>query len=180
MPEASQAYLVFARTLLPELTNWEQYPLWHLHTVRGFWLLLLPGFPVLADSLTLLINLIGLFTFAGLYPKIHLNPVLLYATAICLTIWLTPHAMIYDWVILAIPGLLIWQHLAEARSRWRAVFIIIWIVTLVSGPLTFGQLQIIPASLQISVPVLAFAFFQILSGLGFSFTNGNNQQALKN
>jgi hypothetical protein len=160
LPEASRAYVEFARTILPDLPNWQDFPLWHLHTLRGFWRLLLPQQAALADLLTLVLWVGGLWGFARFWQRCREHKALLFAAAICLTFWLTPHAMIYDWLLLLIPAVLLWQEVPQWRERWRALYALVWLATFFSGPLTYVQLQHFPVAVQLSVPVLAVVFYQ--------------------
>lgn len=173
LPEASAGYLVFARTVLPDLTRWLDFPLWNLHTLRGFWQLLLPGTGRVPDVLTALSALAGLGGFVLLWLRWRGRRPVLYAGAIALTWWLTPHAMIYDLVILLIPACLLWQELPEHRDVWRPVFAIGWFGTLLSVPLSSLQNLALPIVVQVSVPVLCFCLYlawrQVLNGIGFRF-----------
>jgi alpha-1,2-mannosyltransferase len=76
---------------------------------------------------------------------------------VVLTIWLTPHAMIYDWALLLIPAVLLWEHQPEARHQWTVVFAAIWLATFVSAPLTVLQLQLAQRAAQVTVPILVAA-----------------------
>ena len=153
MPEASQAYITLARDFLPGLIYGEQFPLWHLDSLRGFWILLFPGNQWLAEGLSLILSLMGVVAFILFWQKNRKEPGLLFAGVICLTIWITPHAMIYDWTILLIPALILWQARMGLQPLWKVLFAIIWVATLLSGPLTFGQLEVLPFAIQISVPL---------------------------
>ena len=81
--------------------------------------------------------------------------------AICLTIWITPHAMIYDLSILLIPAMLLWQARPRLRMIWRPLFALIWIVTLLSGPLTFAEKNYFNLAIQLSIPVLFLVYYII-------------------
>ncbi|HQE93093.1 MAG TPA: glycosyltransferase family 87 protein [Anaerolineae bacterium] len=153
LPDASRAYLDFSRNVLPGLPGWQTFPLWHLHTVRGFWRLLLPGAPRVADGLTLLVSVVGVAGFAVLWRQRRADQDVLFAAAICLTLWLTPHAMVYDWAILLVPALLLWRAQPDMRGKLRAVYALLWIALLLSGPLTVMQLRVWPLAVQISIPV---------------------------
>jgi alpha-1,2-mannosyltransferase len=86
---------------------------------------------------------------------------LLFASSIYLTIWITPHAMIYDWSILLIPAILLWQTYPQLQYFWTPAFSLIWIATFLSGPLTVLQLKILPIAIQISIPVIAWVYLAI-------------------
>lgn len=154
MPGASRAYLELAREFLPRLISSEQFPIWHLHSLRGFWLLLLPGHVSLAEGISLILSIAGIVAFFYFWRRNRKLPDTLFATAICLTIWISPHAMIYDWSILLIPAVLLWQTHPEMRNLWKPLFASIWIATFISGPLTYIQLKFIPIAIQISIPIL--------------------------
>ncbi len=152
MPEASWAYVDFALTVLPNLPAWQEFPLWQLHTVRGFWRLLLPGMWPLADGLALLISAVGLWGCVRLW-RWQRTPKLRYATAICLTLWLTPHAMIYDWAVLLIPAVLFWQTLPARRDALRVWYALLWALTFLGGPLNYALWQQFGVAFQATVPV---------------------------
>jgi len=157
LPEASVAYLAFARTVLADLPHWHEFPLWNLHTVRGFWQLLLPTTPTLADVLTISCALAGLAGFVMIWRRFRRQKRLLFAFSICLTWWLTPHAMIYDLAILLIPGALLWLDRPSWRASLVAVFGFAWLATLLSPLFTLFQQKLMPFALQISVPVLVYS-----------------------
>jgi hypothetical protein len=84
------------------------------------------------------------------------QPAALFAGAICATLWISPHAMIYDWAILLAPAVLLWEALPAQRAEWQWLYALIWLVTFVGGPLTLAQLRWLPGALQISVPVFLY------------------------
>lgn len=161
LPEASWAYVDFARTVLPDLPTWQAFPIWHLHTVRGFWRLLLPAWPLVGDGLTLIAAGIGVGAFVRWERRFRPQPALTFAAALVLTLWLTPHAMIYDWTLLLAPALLLWEQLPQYRERWRAVFALVWMAAFFSGPLAYVQLRVLPVAVQVSVPLLAYALVRV-------------------
>lgn len=158
MPDASKAYINLARDFLPGLIYGDQFPLWHLHSLRGFWIMLFPGRVWLAEGLSLLLSVIGIAAYFFFWRANRKEPDLVFAAAICLTIWITPHAMIYDWSILLIPAVLFWQARPGLQILWKPLFALIWIATFISGPLTYTQLKILPIAIQVSLPVLFLVY----------------------
>jgi len=114
----------------------------------------LPERPRLADVLTGVMAIWGIVAFGRFRKRYLEDRALLGAGATCLTLWLTPHAMIYDWALLLVPAVVLWQRLPDLHEGWRIMFAAIWLATLVSGPLTLLQLRFLPCALQVSVPVL--------------------------
>lgn len=163
LPAASKAYLEFSRNVFPTLINWKEFPLWHAHTSRAFWLLLLPAHPGLAEVFSLTLSAIGVFFFILFWRYHRLDTPLLFAGAISLTLWITPHAMIYDWTLLLIPAAILWENKPQLRDVWKVLFSVIWVAALTSGPLTYIQLGNLPIAIQISVPILAFVLISAYS-----------------
>ncbi len=159
LPEASRAYINFVRAVLPGWQTQQGFPLYHLHTVRGFWLLLLPQDNNWANLLYIICAGVGALGFVRFWRQNRDRRELLFAGIMCLTLWTSPHAMIYDWTILLIPAVLLWQELPHLRAGWKVLYGVIWLATFVSGLLTFAQLQRLPFAVQISVP----AFLLVVS-----------------
>ena len=105
LPDASRAYINLARNFLPGMIYQDQFPLLHLHSLRGFWILIFPGNRWLAEGLSIIFSIFGVVAFYFYWRKNRNQTDLLFAGTICLTIWITPHAMIYDWSILLIPAI---------------------------------------------------------------------------
>jgi hypothetical protein len=96
-----------------------------------------------------------------LWKKNKTNYDLLFAGAICLTIWISPHAMIYDWSLLLIPAILLWQ-IPYNHEFIRPLFIAIWISTFIGDSLTRLQLHYFPIAIQINIPILFMVCFTFL------------------
>lgn len=154
LPQASEAYVVFSRTVLPDVAGWRNFPIWHLHTVRGFFRILLGRNQLtIADALYLFTSA-ALVYFALRFVRRHSQqrePQ--FSAAILLTIAVSPHAFIYDWSILLIPAILLWRSFPSQRDILLLTFAALWLAAFISGPLTLVQLKFSPIALQISVPV---------------------------
>ena len=165
LPESSRLYMELSHKVLPNIARLEGFPIWHAHTPRAFWLLLMPGIPALSEALALLSTGTGIVVFILFWRKLRCEPALLFAGAVCLTLWITPHAMIYDWSILLIPAVLLWDKRPACRRLWKVLFSLIWLATFLSGPLTHAQLKILPFAVQVSIPALLFAFYNTYRNL---------------
>ena len=158
LPDASRAYVQLSRDFLPTMIYLQQFPLIHMHSLRGFFALLLAGNRWLTEGLSMILSIAGVVAFYFLWRKHRDRADLLFAAVICLTLWITPHAMIYDWSILIIPAVLLIRALPSMSSLWRVIFAVIWIATFISTPITVAQQKILPVAIQISVPVLFFVY----------------------
>jgi alpha-1,2-mannosyltransferase len=158
MPDASRAYIDLARNFLPNMMYMDQFPIWHLLSLRGFWTMLFPGVHWLSEGLSLLFSIAGIMIYILFWQKHRNNKSLIFASAICLTIWITPHAMVYDWSILVIPAILFWQAFPNLKPFLKTMYALIWIAVFLSTPLTLAQLQILPFAVQIAIPILFLVF----------------------
>ena len=161
LPDASRAYVQLSRSFLPGMIYQEQFPLIHMHSLRGFFALLSAGNRWLTEGLSMLLSILGVAAFYFFWRDQRQHADVLFAAVICLTLWITPHAMIYDWSILIIPAILLLRAIPAMKSLWRSIFALIWIASFLSTPLTMAQLKILPVAIQISVPVLFFVYLMI-------------------
>jgi hypothetical protein len=153
LPEASRSYFSLSYNFIPSFINQESFPIWHSQTTRGFWLLLLPGKTALAEVLALLLAAGGIAALVIFRGRHRFQKPLLFSAAICTTLWITPHAMIYDWALLLIPAVLLWKSGSLNQDLLRLLIAVIWIVSLISVPLTLLQLELMSRAVQISIPV---------------------------
>jgi hypothetical protein len=157
MPEATWEYITYTQKIAANLMTVEGFPIWNAHAGQAFWLAIFPGETTLAQALHWVGALAGVIAFYRFWRVQRENPNLLFGAAICLTIWITPYLMIYDWVLLTIPAVLVWQSYPALQPRWRVIFAFLWIVMLFSSVLTFLQWNALGRAVQISVPALAIA-----------------------
>jgi len=156
LPDATIDYFRLAKEFLPNMIYSHQFPLYHLHALRGFLLLLFSGKQTFIEIMALLFSVSATGFFIRFVLTQRERLALCFAAAITFTILVTPHAMIYDWALLLVPAILLRKEFPEHKSYWKVIFTIIWLLTLLSGPLTYLQLQILPVALQISVPGFIF------------------------
>lgn len=165
LPSASQAFITYTLNTLPTFFASQDFPIWHDHVLRAFWLLLFPSHNSLAEILALLFSGLGIYYFYRLWRVNRQDKALLYGAATCLTIWITPHAMIYDWALLVIPAILFWKSRPDLRGLWKPLYVILWATTLISGSLTYGQRLVLPFAIQISIPIYALALITTVHAL---------------
>lgn len=161
LPDATWAYLGFAGSIYPDLPAWKEFPLWHLHSLRGFWRLLLPPWPRLADALAALCALAGGILVLRFWRR-QREKALRFAMAVPLTLWLTPHAMVYDWAILVLPAVMLWEAYPTARESLREIYTGIWIAMFFSTPLVWLTRTALGVALMPTLPALAWGGWRIM------------------
>jgi alpha-1,2-mannosyltransferase len=155
MPEASYQYIFYTQKIAANLMIVEGFPIWNAHAVQAFWLALFPGQKMLAQLLYAICAITGLLYWLKFWRKEPENTVLQFGAAVCLTVWVTPYMMIYDWVLLLVPAVLFWHARDSAHDELLVVYAILWIVQFFSSVLTFLQWNALGWAIQISIPSLA-------------------------
>jgi alpha-1,2-mannosyltransferase len=161
MPEATMYYITYIQSISTNLMNLEGFPMWNAASTQSFWLALLPNFKVLSQILYGVCAAGGLWFFIRLWKANQGNIAILFACNICLTIWLTPYLMIYDWALLIIPAVLLWNYRENLHPHLRAIYALLWVITFFSSALTFVQLRAFGFAIQIGVIVLLYAYIAI-------------------
>ncbi len=83
-----------------------------------FWRELLIGAEWLVMPLWLLSAAVGVVVFRWFVRRTDGQWALHLAAAVLLTPWLAPHLLIYDWMILFVPVVVVWTAVPERREQW--------------------------------------------------------------
>ena len=83
-----------------------------------FWRELLIGAEWLVMPLWLATAMVGVVAFRAFVRRTAGEESLHLAAAIALTPWLSPHLLIYDWMILFVPAVIVWSLVPQRRDRW--------------------------------------------------------------
>lgn len=162
LPEASRAYIELSRTTLPNIASTDGAALWLFNSVRSFFQLLLPGMEVMAGVLTGAVSLAALIGFIRLWKAYRQDPAVLYAGAVLITMILTPHALVYEWAILIVPAVLLWNARPADRDFLKSPYALLWLITLTGTAVTKVQLDMdLPITVNPSVPALLAACYLI-------------------
>jgi hypothetical protein len=163
MPEATLLYLTYTQRIASNLMIVKGFPIWNAHSVQSFWLGLFPNQIGLAQILHAIFAIIGIWLFYRYWCLKRHDLPLMFAASICLTVWVTPYIMIYDWVLLLIPAIIFWRHLPEQRVYLKALNATLWIALFISSVLTFVQWTYLERAIQISIPVLAVVLLSFIN-----------------
>jgi len=140
---------------LPDIAAYDRFEFYNLHTPRGF-SYLLTGDKRIGD----VFGLVGLLLAVAWLVRFRLrhggDARLVFAAAVLATLWGSPHTMTYEWALLIIPAVVLWDTQVELRGEWLALFAVAWVALFVSTPLTKAQLGLFGHAIQTSVPVLAW------------------------
>jgi alpha-1,2-mannosyltransferase len=151
IPDASDA---FVKTLRAN-AGWAEFGPWNVMNPKAFFALLLPG---LSEAYWLLA--VGC-SFAGISIAWHVKqktgaPVaVMFPVAVFLSLWASPHALVYEWALVIAVGVVLWEKLPDSRDVWLCLFALAWVGLAISTALAKSQMAAKwPAVIQIGVPVL--------------------------
>ena len=83
-----------------------------------FWRELLIGAEWLVMPLWLATAVVGVAAFRWFVRRTEGRWAMHLAGAVALTPWLAPHLLIYDWMILFVPAVIVWTAVPEQREQW--------------------------------------------------------------
>jgi hypothetical protein len=81
----------------------------------------------------------------------------MFSAAVAWLVLTIPYLMIYDWTLLLVPVVLLWENVSHLRPQWQATYAFLWVITFISSVLTFVMLRFLPFAVQISIPALFLA-----------------------
>lgn len=141
---------------------------WNKQSPRAFWTLLLPG----ADP-----KLIWALTLASILPAVALAwwvarrtgaPVaVMFPVAVFLSLWASPHTLIYEWTLLVPAAVVLWERFPGRREAWLCLFTLAWAALAASTPLAKVQIDYLhpPAVIQLAVPVMGLVGWLVVREL---------------
>jgi hypothetical protein len=131
-------------------------------TVTAFFALSLPGAPLAARLLTTLTGLGAVITFGLVHRRLRLRTVRspvridrgLFACATLLTLWLAPHAHLYEWTLLLLPAILFWRDRGSADETLRRTFALTALLAPLCVRLARAQLGAMGMAIHPALPIL--------------------------
>lgn len=165
LPEASWAFVASLQANL----GYGGEKGWNKESPRALWSLLFPE----ADS-----SLIWALTLAAVLPVIGAAAVLsrrtgapvavMFPVAVFLSLWASPHTLIYEWALLIPSAIVLWERFPEQRHVWLCLFVVAWVALAASTPLAKVQIDYLklPRVLQVAVPVMGLIGWLVVRELG--------------
>jgi alpha-1,2-mannosyltransferase len=146
---------------LPEIARYDAFHFYNLHNPKAFFTLWTYDDKKAGNLLGLEFLLAASAGFVLFWRRHRDNLPIMFAAAVFLTLWASPHTMIYEWTLVLIPAVLLWDRVPERRDDWRVIFAVAWIVLFVSTPLAkfLFEWTMFPETgagwaVQLSVPVM--------------------------
>jgi hypothetical protein len=139
-------------------------------TPTAFFALALPGAPLAARLLATSTGLLAVITFGLTHRRLRLRtqrtPVRidrgLFASATLLTLWLAPHAHLYEWTLLLLPAILFWKDRGSPDETLRRTFALTALMAPLCVRLARAQLGWIGMAIHPAVPILLLGSIVVL------------------
>ena len=165
IPEASWAFVESLRANVGYSGENE----WNLHSPRKFWDILFPAVPATVRLiLTLVCAAAALGGVVWLRYRTGGPLVVMFPAAVFVTLWVSPHTLIYEWALLVTAAVVLWDRLPAHRDTWLTWFTVAWLALTVSTTATLVQKRYLelPVLFQLSIPVLAVVGVRLFRALG--------------
>lgn len=154
VPDSSRAFVL----ALPDIARFAEFGLWNVVNPKTFFALLLPGMADIAPALAVLCALAGV-ALARQVKKATGGAVgAMFPVAVFLSLWASPHALVYEWALLVAAAVVLWERFPDSRDAWTVVFALAWLALAVTVPLAKMQTTAAwPVAVQVGVPLLGWA-----------------------
>lgn len=165
LPEASQAFV----NSLQKNLGYGGEKGWNKESPRAFWALLLPdASSTVILGLTIASVLPILFATLRMAKRTGAPIAVMFPTAVFLTLWASPHTLIYEWAQLVPAAIVLWERVPEKRDAWLVLFTAAWLVLAASTPLTKVQIDYmnLPGVVQIAIPVMGLIGWLVIREAG--------------
>ncbi len=149
---------------LPEIARYDLFHFWNMHNPRAFGTLIAHDSKPVGNIVGVVCSVLGVGCFVVFWRQHRKHIALVFAAAIVLSLWASPHTMIYEWTLALIPAVLLWDRASEKRDDWMLLFAMCWTALFISTPIAMAMCRWTRLdegdpgwAIQLSVPVLAFA-----------------------
>ncbi|MFM8272790.1 MAG: glycosyltransferase family 87 protein [Gemmata sp.] len=151
VPGGSRAFLDTIRTN----AAFSGFGLWNVVNPKTFFAILLPGLTGVAWALGGLCSLAGIAVAWWVKRRTGAPVTVMFPVAVFLSLWASPHALVYEWALLVAAAVVLWERVPAARDEWLCLFALAWGVLSVGSGLALAQTRLgFTAIVQVAVPVL--------------------------
>jgi hypothetical protein len=151
VPDASRAFVETLRTN----AGYAEFGPWNIVNPKAFFALLLPGVPLLPWILSGACSLASIAVAWNVKQRTGAPVAVMFPVAVFLSLWASPHALVYEWALLVAAAVVLWERFPDSRDAWLCLFALAWVALAITTPMAQRQFAAgLPLTLQIGVPVL--------------------------
>jgi alpha-1,2-mannosyltransferase len=158
LPTASQAFVDNRDTII----SYHGFGLWNVQTPKVFFQLLLPDWPLMSQMLAGAATVSGIAIAYCIARRSHASVAAMFPVAVFLSLWASPHALIYEWTLLIAACVVLWNKYPERRDAWLCLFVMTWLAFVFTTTLTYVEITKFEwyRAVQVSIPILAVVGWQ--------------------
>jgi hypothetical protein len=149
---------------LREIAAYDAFMFWNMHNPRAFGTLIAFDDKSVGNVVGASASLAGLACFIWFWRRHGGNLPLMFGASVFLTLWASPHTMIYEWSLALIPAVLLYDRVKQERDCWLFIFAVSWTAFFISTIVAMGLFKLTANTethrgwaIQLSVPVMAWA-----------------------
>jgi hypothetical protein len=153
VPDGSNSFVLTLRSNL----GFKEFGAWNIVSPKGFWELILPGLPLVSLILAALCSLAGIGVAWVVKQRTGAPIAAMFPVAIFLSLWASPHTLVYEWALLIPAAIVLWEELPGHADVWLCLFALAWVALAISTPLAKSQISAgAPVVVLLGVPILGF------------------------
>jgi hypothetical protein len=154
VPDGSRSFVLTLR----ENAGFAEFGMWNVLTPKAFFSMLLPGAPVLPLVLAALCSVAAIALMWNMKRRTGAPVAVMFPAAVFLSLWASPHALVYEWALLVAAAVVLWDRVPESRDAWLCLFALVWVGLAISTPLAKSQFAAGGSEVvQVGVPMLGLA-----------------------
>jgi hypothetical protein len=171
LPNGSQAFVDTLRVN----AAFSGFGLWNVQNPKVFFALLLPQWPQLHWPLTAVCSFASIAVAWWVKRKSGAPIAVMFPVAVFLSLWASPHALIYEWTLVVAVAVVLWSQFPASRDVWLCTFALVWVSLTIATPLALVQIrQQFAVVVQPSIPVIGVVGWLVARELA------NNARAVAN
>jgi hypothetical protein len=129
-------------------------------TLKELFTMMVPGTGAVATALAAGCAVAGIALFVLYWRRRRADRRAIFAAAILLSLWIAPHAHLYEWTLLLVPATLLW------RPRFLRLYVLVYLATTIIVQVARWQWHALGFAIHPAVPLLAFVAFRVLVAAG--------------
>ncbi len=142
-------------TSLTRNAKYADFEQFKMHNPLAFWRLLFPEATSWHWPLAVLCSLLAVLWFVRVWQKHRRDLAVMFGAVAFVTLWGSPHALIYEWSVLGVTAVLWWKKLEGDPPARFILFGTAWLALFLSTHFAELQVNNTGRAVQVSIPLLA-------------------------